>query len=79
MMFAYIFGGLLFGWYGIFLGPLLLVATIHLVRVGVSELASGDPVSADVTSGHGIGTMPRPEQDPGDETVTDDASTTVDG
>ena len=42
MMFSYIFGGLLFNWYGVFLGPLLLIAAIHLVRVGLSELAHGD-------------------------------------
>lgn len=73
MMFSYIFGGLLFNWYGVFLGPLLLIAAIHLVRVGLSELAHGDPITAAVTTAHGLGSMPRPEEDPPDEAVTGDA------
>lgn len=80
MMFSYIFGGLLFGWYGIFLGPLLLIATIHLVRVGFSELAHGDRVTADVTSAPGLGSMPRTatgsHEDP--DRPPDDADATVD-
>jgi len=44
VMFAYIFGPLLFGWYGIFLGPMLLVLVIHFVRLVVPELIAGEPV-----------------------------------
>lgn len=33
LMLTYIFGSLLFGWYGIFLGPLLLVVVVEFVRV----------------------------------------------
>lgn len=73
MMFSYIFGGLLFGWYGVFFGPLLLIAMIHLVRVGLSELAHGDRITARVTTAHGLGSMPRPDEDPPDEAVTGDA------
>ncbi|SDZ78897.1 Predicted PurR-regulated permease PerM [Haloplanus vescus] len=71
MMFSYIFGGLLFNWYGVFLGPLLLIATIHLVRVGLSELAHGDHITAEITTAHGLGSMPRPDGDPPDETTGD--------
>ncbi len=77
MMFSYIFGGLLFGWYGVFLGPFLLIATIHLVRVGLSELTHGDQVTAEVTTAHGLGSMPRSDQPRSDhspdETGTEDA------
>jgi predicted PurR-regulated permease PerM len=38
VMFAYIFGPLLFGWYGIFLGPLLVVAGSHLASIVVPAL-----------------------------------------
>lgn len=41
VMFAYIFGPLLFGWYGIFLGPILLVVIIHFARVVLPELVAG--------------------------------------
>jgi len=33
VMFAYIFGPLIFGWYGLFLGPLLLVLGVHFYRI----------------------------------------------
>lgn len=58
MMFSYIFGGLLFGWYGVFLGPLLLVLGIHLVRVGFSELMHGEEISPAVTTAPALGSMP---------------------
>lgn len=38
VMFAYIFGPLLFGWYGLFLGPLLLVVITDYARVVVPEV-----------------------------------------
>lgn len=38
VMFAYIFGPLLFGWYGLFLGPLLLVVITDFARVVVPRL-----------------------------------------
>ena len=44
VMFAYIFGPLLFGWYGIFLGPMLLVLVIHFARIVLPELIAGVPI-----------------------------------
>lgn len=38
VMFAYIFGPLLFGWYGLFLGPLLLVVITDFARVVIPGL-----------------------------------------
>jgi predicted PurR-regulated permease PerM len=38
VMIAYVLGPLLFGWYGLFLLPLLLVATVHFVRIVLPEL-----------------------------------------
>ncbi|WP_435358794.1 AI-2E family transporter [Haloarchaeobius sp. DFWS5] len=38
VMFAYIFGPLLFGWYGIFLGPMILVCSVHFARLILPEL-----------------------------------------
>lgn len=38
VMIAYIVGPLLFGWYGIFLGPMLLVVLIQFVRIVLPEL-----------------------------------------
>lgn len=38
VMIAYVLGPLLFGWYGLFLLPLLLVVTIHFARIVLPEL-----------------------------------------
>lgn len=47
---AYIIGPLLFGWYGLFLGPLLLVAMIHFARIILPELAHGAPLTGAVST-----------------------------
>lgn len=44
VMLAYILGPLLFGWYGIFLGPILLVLVVHFVRIVLPELVAGEPI-----------------------------------
>jgi len=44
VMFAYILGPLLFGWYGLILGPLILVVLFHFVRMIVPELITGKPI-----------------------------------
>jgi len=52
VMLAYIFGPLLFGWYGLFLGPLVLVLVVHFARVVVPELVADRrfaPYSVDPT------------------------------
>ncbi|GGL24327.1 AI-2E family transporter [Halarchaeum grantii] len=41
VMLAYTFGPLLFGWHGIFLGPMLLVLVVHFVRLVLPELLAG--------------------------------------
>ncbi len=44
VMFAYIFGPLLFGWYGIFLGPILLVLVFHFARIVLPVLFEGETI-----------------------------------
>ncbi|MCU4740355.1 AI-2E family transporter [Halobacteria archaeon AArc-m2/3/4] len=44
IMLAYILGPLLFGWYGIFLGPMLLIVTVHFVREVLPVLVSETPI-----------------------------------
>lgn len=44
VMFAYIFGPLLFGWYGIFLGPILLVFAYHFARLVLPELLADESI-----------------------------------
>jgi predicted PurR-regulated permease PerM len=44
VMLVYILGPLLFGWYGIFLGPMILVLVVHFVRIVLPELVAGEPI-----------------------------------
>ena len=44
LMIAYTFGPLLFGWYGIFLAPMLLVLVVHFARLVLPELLDGEPL-----------------------------------
>jgi predicted PurR-regulated permease PerM len=44
VMIAYIVGPGFFGWYGLFLGPLLLVLAFHFVRRILPELLDGGPL-----------------------------------
>ena len=44
VMIAYTLGPLLFGWYGIFLMPILLVLVVHFVRIVLPELLAGEPL-----------------------------------
>ncbi|WP_224335430.1 AI-2E family transporter [Haloprofundus halobius] len=44
VMLAYTLGPLLFGWYGIFLMPVLLVLVVHFARIILPELVSGEPI-----------------------------------
>jgi predicted PurR-regulated permease PerM len=54
VMFAYIFGPLLFGWYGIFLGPMLLVCLVHFARLVLPELVEGTPIESEAVGDRSI-------------------------
>ena len=44
VMLAYILGPLLFGWYGIFLGPMLLIVSVHFAREVIPVLVAEKPI-----------------------------------
>ncbi|MFC4359026.1 AI-2E family transporter [Halobium salinum] len=44
VMIAYTFGPLLFGWYGIFLMPMLLVLFVHFAQIVLPELMAGERI-----------------------------------
>jgi predicted PurR-regulated permease PerM len=79
VMIAYIVGPLLFGWYGLFLGPLLLVLFVHFARILLPELVRGEPLTARATAGNPLDPtddipIPEPEPvEPADDATTDDA------
>jgi predicted PurR-regulated permease PerM len=72
VMIAYTFGPLLFGWYGIFLAPMLLVLIVHFARIVLPELVAGTPIQPyAVDPTHMIeGPEPTPSTDTAD-VVTD--------
>ena len=43
VMFAYLLGPMLFGWYGIFLGPLLMVIVVQFLQIVVPQLRGDEP------------------------------------
>jgi predicted PurR-regulated permease PerM len=44
LMIAYTLGPLLFGWYGIFLAPMLLVLIVHFARMVLPEILDREPI-----------------------------------
>jgi predicted PurR-regulated permease PerM len=78
VMIAYIIGPLLFGWYGLFLGPLLLVLFVHFARILLPELVRGEPLTARATAGnplHPSNDLSVSEPEPVDPTDESNAET----
>lgn len=63
MIFAYVFGGLFFGWYGLFLGPIILVFSLQAIRLVVTDLLRGGPVTPRPTAAHDLGSDPALDRD----------------
>ena len=75
---AYIVGPLLFGWYGLFLGPLLLVAMIHFARIVLPELARGAPLTGGASTEGPLDPTGEEDAAPEPEPVDTDAETPTD-
>jgi predicted PurR-regulated permease PerM len=81
VMIAYIIGPLLFGWYGLFLGPLLLVLIVHFARILLPELVRGEPATAQATAGNPLDPnddIIGPEPKPADPDAGESASVAAD-
>lgn len=63
MMFAYLLGPVLFGWYGFFLLPILFVLMLETLRIVLPSLVHGETVTPAVEMGDSVGTTPRSEVD----------------
>lgn len=73
VLFAYILGAVLFGWYGLFLGPLVLVLVVQFVNVVLGELIRGEPFTPAPTGATDLGTNPDPAKaNTADGAVADD-------
>ncbi|MFB6101571.1 MAG: AI-2E family transporter [Haloplanus sp.] len=73
LMIAYTFGPLLFGWYGIFLAPMLLVLIVHFARLVLPELLNAEPLQPYAVD-PGAVTAPAPDESPPPDAVADDAA-----
>lgn len=62
-IFAYVFGGLFFGWYGLFLGPIILVFALQAIRLVVTDLLRGGPVTPLPTAAQDLGSDPALDRD----------------
>lgn len=58
LLFAYLLGPILFGWYGIFLMPILFVLVLEAIRIVLPELLSGEPIRPEASVAEDIGTDP---------------------
>jgi predicted PurR-regulated permease PerM len=59
MMFGYVLGPILFGWYGFFLLPIVFVLMLEAIRIVLPELLQGEALTPDVSIGSGVGADPR--------------------
>ena len=63
MMFGYLLGPILFGWYGIFLLPMVFIVILQAIRIVVPNLVRGEPLTSRVELGEAVGTTPRDSRD----------------
>ena len=59
LLFAYILGPILFGWYGFFLLPIVFVLVFEAIRIVLPELIHGEPLSPEPGLGEDAGVDPR--------------------
>lgn len=75
LMFAYILGPTLFGWYGFFFLPIVFVVMLEALRIPIPELVGGEPLTQSVSLGEGVGTDPQSARNVEDGDSGDDAAT----
>lgn len=79
LLFAYILGPILFGWYGFFFLPIVFVLMLETVRVVLPELLHGEPIAPEPELAEGTGASAEemnedvPEKTPSEEGETDTA------
>jgi len=82
LLFAYILGPILFGWYGFFFLPIVFVLILELIRVVLPELLRGEPIDSTPSVGEGTGAssdeMQETDED-GDEAREEDRTGEGDG
>lgn len=59
MMFGYLLGPILFGWYGFFLLPIIFIMMLEVIRIPLPELVHGETLTPRAVLGEDIGTDPQ--------------------
>ncbi|WP_254536696.1 AI-2E family transporter [Halomarina litorea] len=76
LLFAYVLGPMLFGWYGFFLLPIVFVLFVEAVRIVLPDLLHGRPLTPSVSMGAALGAdLPSARREMGDDSRTDDSVT----
>lgn len=57
-MLSYVLGAAVFGWYGVFLGPLVLVLVVQAARIVLPELLAGEELTPAVSAPASLGSTP---------------------
>ena len=63
LMFGYILGPILFGWYGFFFLPIVFIVMLEAIRIPLPELLHGEPLTTGVSLGESVGTDPESADD----------------
>jgi predicted PurR-regulated permease PerM len=77
ILFAYVLGTALFGWYGLFLGPFLAVCVVQAANVVLPELLGGDRLTPDTHTD--IGSDPDVDDESGATEDADDGAADGEG
>jgi predicted PurR-regulated permease PerM len=62
-MLSYVLGATVFGWYGLFVGPLVLVLVVQAARIVLPELVDGRELTPTVSGPAAVGSDPPPTGD----------------
>ncbi|WP_238993985.1 AI-2E family transporter [Halobellus captivus] len=79
LLFAYLLGPILFGWYGFFLMPILFVLVFEAIRIVLPELLGGESIQPEATTAEAAVTDPKvvrgEYEDPSDADESDSDTT----
>ncbi|WP_336023292.1 AI-2E family transporter [Halobellus salinisoli] len=76
LLFAYILGPILFGWYGFFLLPIIFVLMLEVIRIALPELLHGEPLGPEPGLAEETGADAEEMQEDDADTATSDTDGT---
>jgi predicted PurR-regulated permease PerM len=67
LMFGYVLGPILWGWYGFFLLPVVFIVMLEAIRIVLPQLIHGETLTGDIALGEDIGVNPQAAREGLDE------------